>query len=405
MSFTLFNHLENAIESLRSNRMRTLLTITGVTIGIGGMVCVLSLAGGALNLLSSQTAEIKDHIALVRTRAPQIRGPLLSDYQASHQTSSLTEADVALLDKELAATVTPLAALATNITSRDTAINGGSTSLVGSNRHLEEIAQLELLEGSFINDESESSIVIGNQLAIDLFGTEQAVGNLVTIRGQSFTVIGTLKPTDQSASYLQIHFDNAAIINIGSIRQFTGGVAQIQQIIVATEPGFTLADTSSQAKELLLVSHKNESDFEVLTGSSITKPTGELFNAVVLIVISVAGISLVVGGVGIMNIMLVNVAERRREVGIRKAIGATDSHVINQFLIESSLIGLLGGILGYGLGLGTAYIMSMYLPFTPLLQWQVAAISIGIAIMTGILFGIYPAIKAAKRDPIESLRY
>jgi ABC-type antimicrobial peptide transport system permease subunit len=116
-------------------------------------------------------------------------------------------------------------------------------------------------------------------------------------------------------------------------------------------------------------------------------------------------VSLIVGGIGIMNIMLVNVAERQREVGIRKAIGATNSHVINQFLIESCLIGLAGGILGYAIGLATAYAIGLYLPFTPALEWQVAALSIGIATITGILFGIYPAIRAAKKDPIESLRY
>jgi ABC-type antimicrobial peptide transport system permease subunit len=121
--------------------------------------------------------------------------------------------------------------------------------------------------------------------------------------------------------------------------------------------------------------------------------------------VSVAGISLLVGGIGIMNIMLVNVAERQREIGIRKAIGATDAHVINQFLIESCIIGLLGGILGYAIGIGGAYAASLYLPFAPVLQWQVAAIGIGIATTTGVLFGIYPAAKATKKNPVESLRY
>ncbi|OYW86064.1 hypothetical protein B7Z17_01195, partial [Candidatus Saccharibacteria bacterium 32-49-10] len=126
-------------------------------------------------------------------------------------------------------------------------------------------------------------------------------------------------------------------------------------------------------------------------------------SSIVATVAIIAGISLLVGGIGIMNIMLVNVAERRREVGIRKAIGATDSHIINQFLIESAIIGFLGGIFGYILGLAVAFGLGLYLPFTPTLQWEIALLSIGIALITGVLFGVYPAIRAAKKDPIESL--
>lgn len=405
MSLTVFNHLENAIESLRSNRMRTLLTITGVTIGIGSIVCVLSLAGGISNLLSAQTAKIKDHVAIVRSGDPNVTSALLSDHRSSHKTNNLTERDVALLDKELPATVVPLAILQTNISSRDTKINEGKTSLLGSNQHLASLANLEMLEGNFVSDESGASIVVGNQLAIDLFGTDKAIGNLVTIREQHFTVTGVLRQADQSAGYLQADFDNSAIVSLSSIKQFTENVAQIQQIAISANDGSELRNITAHAKKLLTDSHKGESDFVILTGTAITQPDSELFGLIVILVASVAGISLLVGGIGIMNIMLVNVAERRREVGIRKAIGATDGHVINQFLVESSIVGLLGGILGYLLGLGAAYVMSLYLPFAPVLQWQVAVLSIGVAITTGILFGIYPAIKAAKKDPIESLRY
>lgn len=405
MSMTLFNHLENALESLKSNRLRTLLTITGVTIGVASIVCVLSLASGAVQSISSQTKEVEGRIAVIRSRPAAGGTPLMTDYQSSHLTNDLTTKDVSALSSKLGTAVVPIAALSTKMSSRDSTVNGSQASLVGSNQDLESVANLTLVEGNFISSETNAGIVLGNQLSIDLFGTDHAIGNLMTIREQNFTVIGTLEPTDKSSSYLQIDFDNSAIVSVDSIKQFTQGVPQIQQIIISANKDSGMQAIADQSKKILEANHFGESKFNILTGSAITQPTGEMFSSLTILIASVAGIALVVGGIGIMNIMLVNVAERRREVGIRKAIGATDSHVINQFLIESSMIGLLGGLLGYALGVGTAYAMSLYLPFAPVLQWQVAVLSIGIAIATGILFGIYPAIKAAKKDPIESLRY
>ena len=261
------------------------------------------------------------------------------------------------------------------------------------------------MDGDFITSESTQSIVIGKQLAIDLFGTEQAIGNVINIRGQNFTVCGVLKPMDQPVHFLGVNFDNSAIISLSSVKQFTQNIAQIQQIGIKVNQDVSLKETVAQATEILSANHNQDSDFTVLAGSSITRPSGQLISAILVLMASVAGISLLVGGIGIMNIMLVNVAERQREIGIRKAIGATDAHVINQLLIESCVIGLLGGILGYAIGIGGAYAASLYLPFAPVLQWQVAAIGIGIATTTGVLFGIYPAVRATKKNPVESLRY
>lgn len=130
-----------------------------------------------------------------------------------------------------------------------------------------------------------------------------------------------------------------------------------------------------------------------------------MVSAIALVVAVIAGISLLVGGISIMNIMLASVAERQREVGIRKAIGATNFQIINQFLIESAIVGCIGGIIGYSVGIGSAYLLGMYLPFTPSLQWQVALLAISTAIITGVMFGLYPAVRAAQKDPIETLRY
>ncbi|NCC20006.1 FtsX-like permease family protein [Candidatus Saccharibacteria bacterium] len=245
---------------------------------------------------------------------------------------------------------------------------------------------------------------MGKQLAIDIFGTEHALGNVVKIRGETFTVMGVLKESDQPVNYMGVDFDHAAIITTTAMKRFTQGVLQIQQIILRAEDPALLETATESAKEILTKNHAGEQDFAVLTGTELVASDSELFTGLTQIVAVIAGVSLLVGGIGIMNIMLVNVAERNREVGIRKAIGAANGQIINQFLIESTIIGLTGGVVGYGLGVGIAFLIGVYLPFLPTIEWQVAALSIGVATGTGILFGLYPAIRAAKKDPITALR-
>ncbi|OYX41499.1 hypothetical protein B7Y94_04980 [Candidatus Saccharibacteria bacterium 32-49-12] len=406
MRLLFFNHLENAVESLRASRFRTFLTITGVTIGIASIAAVLSLANGATDFLSRQAITTSDSIALVRSSKPSTPQSLLVDFESLHATTSLTEKDATELGQIENSTAAPMAILHTSLKSKDGSVDGERATLIGTNSNLLDIAELELLDGQFLADNNgNSGIVMGNQLAIDLFGTEHALGNITTIRGENFTVVGVLKSTNQPVNYHGVDFDQSAIIHLSAIKHFTQDVAQIQQIVIRSNTDQPLEPIVKTADEILSRNHLDEKDYAILTGKSITAPSSQLFSNIVTVVTIIAGISLLVGGIGIMNIMLVNVAERRREVGIRQAIGATDGQIINQFLIESAIIGLVGGIIGYLLGLSFAFLLGMYLPFSPVIDWQTAALSIGTAMITGIFFGIYPAIRAAKRDPIESLRH
>jgi putative ABC transport system permease protein len=179
MSLAFLSHLENAVESLRSNRLRTLLTITGVTVGVASIVSVLSLASGANSYLSGQTTKIRDTVALIRTTTPKTSDSLLSDSTTIHLTNTLTATDVATLTAKLDAPVAPVAVLHAAITSKGTTVDANASTIVGTNQHLATIADLTLLEGDFITDQTEAGIVLGNQLAIDLFGTDQAIGNVI----------------------------------------------------------------------------------------------------------------------------------------------------------------------------------------------------------------------------------
>ena len=405
MKILLNNHFENAFEALHANRLRTFLTILGAVIGTASITTVLSIASGAAGFFEKQIADTHDSIALIRPNTELDTSMLMANARTLPPASTLTEEDVRDIERIPNVMTAPMSVLHTGLIAKDGAVDRQHATLVGSTVGLLSVAKLELLDGQFFEDNvSTSGVVMGKQLAIDIFGTEHALGNVVKIRGETFTVMGVLKESDQPINYMGVDFDHAAIITTTAMKRFTQKVLQIQQIVLRAEDPALLETATESAKEILTKNHAGEQDFAVLTGTQLVASDNELFTGLTQIVAIIASISLLVGGIGIMNIMLVNVAERNREVGIRKAIGAANGQIINQFLIESTIIGLTGGVVGYGLGVGIAFLIGVYLPFLPTIEWQVAALSIGVATGTGILFGLYPAIRAAKKDPITALR-
>ena len=405
MKILLNNHFENAFEALHANRLRTFLTILGAVIGTASITTVLSIASGATGFFEKQIADTHDSIALIRPNTELDTSMLIANARTLPPASTLTEEDVRDIERIPNVMTAPMSVLHTGLIAKDGAVDRQHATLVGSTVGLLSVAKLELLDGQFFEDNvSTSGVVMGKQLAIDIFGTEHALGNVVKIRGETFTVMGVLKESDQPINYMGVDFDHAAIITTTAMKRFTQKVLQIQQIVLRAEDPALLETATESAKEILTKNHAGEQDFAVLTGTQLVASDNELFTGLTQIVAIIASISLLVGGIGIMNIMLVNVAERNREVGIRKAIGAANGQIINQFLIESTIIGLTGGVIGYGLGVGIAFLIGVYLPFLPMIEWQVAVLSIGVATGTGILFGLYPAIRAAKKDPITALR-
>lgn len=405
MRMLIKNHLDNAWESLRTNKLRTFLTITGSVIGTASIAMVLSLAGGATNFFEQHIVSISESTALIRSSTASRENSLFYDAHSLSAASTLTEKDAQSIQSIDDLVSAPMAILQTSFTARDGSVDGSHATLIGSSMDLVEVADLEVAEGQFFTSNANTSgIVMGRQLAIDVFGSERAIGNLITIRGQNFTVIGVLKGVNQPVNHLGVDIDQSAIVTVASIKQFTQNVAQIQQIIFKSNTTDKLANAISQVEERLSENHLGEKDYVVLAGGDIATANRQYIDSITLLVTIVAGVALFVGGVGIMNIMLVNVAERNREVGIRKAIGASNGQIVNQFLIESTIIGMTGGVVGTGVGVGLAYLASYYLPFAPSLDWTIAAICIGASTAIGVIFGLYPALRAARKDPITALR-
>lgn len=403
MRLLMIDHLSNALDSLKANRMRTFLTTIGVTIGIASITAVLSLGAGVGSIMSTQIAALEGNIAVVR---PLSHTASDITQQQSFATSTLTENDYAAL-KNLsdAKSVAPLMIINGATTAKNNKPSG--TSIVASTPELQSMAGLDVHEGQFLDGiTNQQTAVIGQQLSIDLFGTEHAIGQQFKIKGQSFTVIGILKRQNNPVNFNTVDFDHTAIIHLSAgFHLVNSNTAPLQQIDVRANNKASLPGLMKAADERLLALHGGERDFTIVSGDEIAQPTSRLFSLIQSITVAVAAISLFVGGIGIMNIMLVTVAERTREIGLRKALGASNAHIIWQFLIESLIISVIGGLSGYLFGYAAAFAISTFLTFEPAFTWSIGCIAAGTSLSVGILFGLYPAIKAAGKDPIESLRH
>lgn len=406
MRLLFLNHLHNAYQSLKSRRMRSMLTMLGVTIGIASITMILALSNGASKIIDEQIDELGGNIALVR---PGTDTEPVYDLSKVHSgqnfaASTLTEEDVIYLeDVPNVGALAPLMILSGTIQAASTAPAGSP--ILATTPSLAEISGLTLRSGQFLDDTtSRSTAVVGTQLSIDLFGTEHSIGQTFSVRGQNFTVIGVLDRINNPINYNLIDFDQAAIIHFASGKELNNNTVQIQQINVQANAVTNLPQVVDDIRKVLSTAHDGEDDFVVLSGDQIAKPSNQLFQAIAKITTAVAAISLIVGGIGIMNIMLVTVAERTHEIGIRKALGASNSDIYRQFIIESLFISLAGGVAGYFLGYVLALVASLFIAFDPAFGWQTAFLAISLSLVVGVVFGLYPAIRAARKDPIDSLR-
>ncbi|MCA9336193.1 ABC transporter permease [Candidatus Saccharibacteria bacterium] len=402
----LFDHIENAYETLRRNRTRSVLTTLGITIGIASVTCILALSGGVSRMIGAQIAEHSGQLIVVRpglqSRDPNaIMNPVA---QQSFSTSTLTETDVAELSK-LEGIETAVPVMTINGTLKSSSETVSDNVILATTPDFATIAGVKMRTGQFLDSVTDNSTaVVGEQLAIDLFGTNTPVGQTFTLRNETFTVIGVIRQSQNPINYNNVDLNNAAVVSFERGKLFHQGRAQIQQIDLLAKKDSSVGEVRQRVEQKLLQQHLGERDFTVASGDEISRPTNALFTALTQVLTAIAAISLLVGGIGVMNIMLVGVAERTREIGIRKAVGASNGTIVTQFLIESLLMSLLGGILGYCLGYLAAFALSTFLYFAPAFTWLTAGMAFAMAVLVGVLFGLYPALKASRKDTIESLR-
>lgn len=402
----ILDYIDNAYQTLRRNRTRSVLTTLGITIGIASVTCILALSNGVSHMVSGQIAEHNGRLIVVRpgvaTKDPNaIMNPVA---QQSFSTSTLSDTDVAELAKMPGVEVAvPVMTIGGTLKSKSDTVEDNV--VVATTPAFAKVAGLTMLTGQFLDSVTDNNTaVIGQQLAIDLFGTDLPVGQTFTLRNETFTVIGVIKSSKNPINYNNVDFNHAVVVSFERGKLFHQGRAQIQQINILASSDTNVGTLHQHIETKLGELHLGERDVTVASGQDIGRPTNALFTALTQVLTAIAAISLLVGGIGVMNIMLVGVAERTREIGIRKAVGASNGTIVSQFLIESLMMSLIGGALGYLLGYIAAYVLSTFLYFAPAFTWQTAAMAFAMSIVVGVLFGLYPALKASRKDTIESLR-
>lgn len=398
-------YIRIAVASLRANRIRTILTTLGIIIGVAAITCVLAMGAGIQRTVGDQVAKLDGNLIVVKPG--QKRDIDLGAYNPYNTsiTTTLTERDLSSVKKipNIEATA-PVMLLGGSV--RTESKPASHSSIVATSPEFIDVLNLKVRSGQFLDDQTDrDTAVIGEQLALELYGTNQALGQTVIIKGRVHTVIGILRTVGKPINIVGVNLDYAVFVSLDDGKSFNQGIAQIQQLNLRVTDQAKLGDTSQAIHSAILKNHQNEQDFAVLSGDEVAKNADSFFRAIVVVTTAIAAISLVVGGVGIMNSMLVGVTERTREIGVRKALGATDGQILLQFLIEALIICFVGGLIGLLVAYGLAYFLASVFSFQPVLSWPIVASGFGLALLVGVIFGMFPALKAARKDPIEALRH
>jgi len=400
--------LSMAAESLWNNRLRTALTMLGVIIGIAAVIAITSVGQGIQKATESQLQALGTNSINVLTGSARTGGI----NQGGGSASTLTLEDAQAVAKA------PAVKLVSSYLQRTRQVAYGnqntSTTVLGTDVNYSPIRNTFPSEGRYFEqddiDKAKSLVVLGSKVRSDLFGRSTAIGERVRIQGEQYQVIGVMEPKGASGGFDQ---DDRVYIPLKNMSARLVGNNALQGISVSGFWVQALDESEIEAAQfqltnLLRLRHKifppQQDDFRIVNQTDIVSAFTNVVGLLTLMVGAIAAISLIVGGIGIANIMLVSVVERTREIGVRKALGATRSAILNQFLTEAILVSGLGGVIGIGLGVAIAYSSATIFQFPFLVSiWSVVA-GFGLSMIVGLVAGVIPARSAAKLDPIQALR-
>ena len=403
----LFMIFRVAIKALNRNKMRTTLTMLGMIIGVAAVIAMVALGRGATASIEAQIQSAGTNIINVMSGNFMAMGVR----QGSGASNTLTVED-ALAVRELVSTAQYVAP---NVSTRNQIIAGNQnwqTRIQGTDVEFPLIRSWPVKYGTFFSTQDVTSaskvVVLGSLVATNLFGEDvDPTGQIVRIKNQPFKVIGVMSPKGSGTGGEDQ--DDTAMVPYTAAQKKLMGIQHIQGITVSAASSTLVADTKAAIEEVLRTRHKimpgDTDDFMVRTLEEMAAMRTETTRTMTALLAGIAGVSLLVGGIGIMNIMLVSVTERTREIGLRMAIGARGSDVLMQFLVEAVVLSLFGGGIGIALGFGISWGVTEFLTWPTTISSDAVALAFGFSAMIGIFFGFYPATKAAKLDPIEALRF
>ncbi len=393
-------------QSILKNKMRTLLTMLGIIIGVGAVIVMVAIGAGAQSEIASQIQNLGTNMLVITPGAAEQGGVS----QGAQSLTRLTVEDAEMLEDQsfLLAAVSPV------VVSPAQVIGGAGnwrTAVMGVSTEYQTIRDWGLADGVFFEEADMRAlrkvVVLGSTVADALFPAGDAVGQQIRVRDVPVTVVGVLQSKGQTSEGSDQ--DDVILAPYTTVQNRLSGRMFIAQILASTFSPDDIAAAQVEIGQILRDAHdlapNEQDDFTVRNQAEITEAAQGTTEVMTLLLAAIAGISLLVGGIGIMNIMLVSVTERTREIGLRLALGARGSDVLTQFLVESVVMSVLGGLIGLGLGVGGSSIISYFTGWSTVISPATVAVALGFAGAVGVFFGFYPARRAAALDPIEALRY
>ena len=404
--------LRIALSGLLANKLRSILTLLGVVIGVGAVISVMSIGQGSSSAIASQIESVGTNLVFVRPGAAQDSG--VRSAQGSGLTLTYPDA-LAIGEIDSISGIAPEVSTFAQIKAGAVNVN---TRLIGTTPDYIFVNNFKLADGDFLTDFDmqgrTSNAVLGAQVALNLFGDGDPIGQTILINSRAFQVAGILAPRGGGSLGNQ---DDVVLLPLTTVttrlvtRRTAQGAEPVNQITVQAASKDEIEVVKQQITAILQERHRvfaGSEDFTLTTQDDLIQARSSVTNVLTILLGSIAGISLIVGGIGIMNIMLVSVTERIREIGIRKAVGAKRRDILGQFLSEATLLSLGGGGAGLAAGWGVSKLLNRLTINGQQVQTLVTIdsvlLSVGVAIAIGLFFGIYPAVRAARLDPLEALR-
>ncbi len=396
-----------SLRALSRNKMRSFLTALGIIIGVGAVIATISIGQGAKREVEKRFESMGTNLLFVRPGSRSFRGV----HGGGGTYQNITPADA----KAIAEKADAVKYISPSVSTRAQVIYGNknwNTSIYGVGDKYPEIRNWEVDEGIFFDEymvrSGQKVCVLGSEVSENLFEGADPIGQIIRVKKIPFRVIGVLKSRGESGGWFN-RDDMITIPYTTAQKRLIGRTDRIQSIDISAVSAAKTAEATKQIEEILRVQHKiapgAEDDFQVRDMSEIAEGAAESREIMTILLGAIASVSLLVGGIGIMNIMLVSVTERIREIGIRMSVGAREKDILLQFLAEAIVLSILGGFLGICLGIVSSKLISRFTELQTLVSMGSVALSFLFAGSIGVFFGFYPARKASKLDPIEALRY
>jgi len=398
--------LRIALRALRRNKLRSFLTMLGIIIGVGAVIAMVAIGEGAKKRVQEQIAGLGTNLLVVLPGTMTLGGARTGS--GGVQTLVGTDARAIMQEIPVVSQASPSLRQVLQVIAAD---QNWSTVVQGVAPEFQQIRNWQVEQGRFLSeadvDSTAKVALIGRTVAYNLFGSESPIDAIIRVKKIPFRIIGVLGPKGQTG--MGTDQDDVVMIPYSTMQKRIMGITHVQQIVVSAVSADKTQEATEQISALLRQRHRiqpgRDDDFNVRNLSDIAEAASNSATVMAILLGSIASVSLLVGGIGIMNIMLVSVTERTREIGIRMAVGARSRDIMLQFLVEAVVMAASGGIIGILLGIGSSLLLKRLVQLPMLIRPDIVAVAFLFSGAVGIFFGFYPAKKAANLDPIDALRY